>query len=350
MLREGRVNRAIAAYVEVLEARPDDWPAANRLGDLYMQTGKTKEAVEQFLHVAQQLFDRDLLPKAAALFKKVLKIVPEDEHARMQLAEIAERQGFLVDAKTHLTALAEQRRRAGDDQGAKEVERRIAGLGSTGTNDTATTTGPTLPHLPDQSDKDEDSWEINKQMLFKQEPANGSPDSPADTRPTADAPRRIEEEAQLKLMLIENECRAARFRRAHVLIATLLSDVPESVHRVVDLAKQMIDEQAEATVMCAEAILEAGLQHDTWEASSAAVRQLAVWVPAQPQGHQWPPELLQRLARTDAAARLETMRRESAAILEAFPGLTVATDGHRNGRSDSAVIAPSQESAVAAAV
>jgi hypothetical protein len=155
---------------------------------------------------------------------------------------------------------------------------------------------------------------------------------------------------QLKLMLIENECLAARFRRASVLITTLISEVPNSVQRVVDLAKQMISEQAEATVICAEAILEAGLQHDNWEASSRAVRQLADWVPAQPQGHEWPKALLQRLARTDAAARLETMRRESADILETFPDLTVATDEHPSGQSDSAVIASPQESAVAATV
>ena len=83
MLRKGQIDRAIAAYAEVLEERPGDWPAANRLGDLYIQAGKTDEAVEQFLHVAQQLFDGDLLPKAAALFKKVLKIVPEHAHAMM---------------------------------------------------------------------------------------------------------------------------------------------------------------------------------------------------------------------------------------------------------------------------
>jgi thioredoxin-like negative regulator of GroEL len=184
MLRKGRIDGAIAAYAEVLEERPDDWPAANRLGDLYMQAGKTKEAVDQFLLVAQQLCDRDLLPKAAALFKKVMKVVPEHEHALMQLAEIAERQGFLVDAKTHLTAYAEHRRRGGDDQEAAEVERRIAGL-STVKRDTAVTTVPALPaNLRKQPDKDDDEWEINKQLLFERGPANGSPDPTADRPPT----------------------------------------------------------------------------------------------------------------------------------------------------------------------
>jgi len=44
MLRKGQIDRAIAAYAEVLEERPGDWPAANRLGDLYIQAGKTDEA------------------------------------------------------------------------------------------------------------------------------------------------------------------------------------------------------------------------------------------------------------------------------------------------------------------
>jgi len=283
--------------------------------------------------------------------------VPEHAHAMMQLAEIVERQGFLVDARTHFTAIAEQRQRAGDDQGVTEVERRIAGLSNPVADGTAARTVPALPaNLRKLPDKGDDAWEINKQLLFVPDPANGSPDPPAGGADTARhgeeeaPPTALDRQMQLKLMLIENECRAARFRRANILITTLLSEVPNSVERVVDLAKQMISEQAEATVMCAEAILEAGLQHDNWEASSEAVRQLADWVPAQPQGHEWPKALLQRLARTDAAVRLETMRRESAAILEAFPDLTEATDGHPNGQSDSVVIASPQESAVAAAV
>ena len=347
LLREGKIDGAIAAYIGVLEERPDDWSAANRLGDLYIQTGKVQEAVEQFTSVAQLLFDRELLPKASALYRKVLKIAPQNEHARMQLGEIAERQGFLVDAKAHLAEVAEQRRQAGDDHGAMEVERRVESLCKTRPHDRTATEAPaaSASRANGDGDGDVDQWEVNKRLLDEWDPANESPDGapgrvatpvtsrpdpPADDRPPAEAPRRVEEDPhptapdrqlQLKLMLIESEIRASRLGRARKLVSTVLADVPNGTGQVVDLAKRMTGEQAAATVMCAEAILEAGHRLGNWEVTAAAVHELAVWVPRQPEGRQWPPELLQRLARADAAARLETMRRERIAILEAYPDL-----------------------------
>ena len=343
LLREGKIDGAIAAYSGVLEERPDDWPAANRLGDLYMQTGRVQEAVEQFTGVAQLLLDRELLPKASALYKKVLKIAPENEHARMQLGEIAERQGFLVDARAHLAAVAEQRRRTGDDPGAMEVERRVESLCATRPDDKTVAEAPAA--MASRRDRDGDQWEINKRLLDEWDPADGSPhpaparvaapvasrsDPPAGDQTAADAPRRVDDEPrpsapdrqlQLKLMLIESEIRANRLQRARKLVGTILADVPDGADRVVDLAKRMTGEQPEATVMCVEAILESGQRLGNWGVTAEAVRELAAWVTAQPEGHLWPPELLHRLARADAASRLETLRRESDAILEAYPDL-----------------------------
>lgn len=118
LLRQGKVDDAIEVYAEVLEERSDDWPAANRLGDLYVQAERLDEAVEQFTRVAQYLWERGRFPKAAALYKKVLKLRPEDESARDQLSDIALRQGFLVDALAHLTTIVDHRRAAGDDEGS----------------------------------------------------------------------------------------------------------------------------------------------------------------------------------------------------------------------------------------
>lgn len=125
LLRSGRVDAAIAAYRDFLEARPDDWTTANRLGDLYAQTGHNDQAVHQFSRVAKSLVEKELFPKAAALYKKVLKLAPGDESAREQLVDIAVRQGFIVDAIGHLTVMAERRRASGDDAGALEQQHRI---------------------------------------------------------------------------------------------------------------------------------------------------------------------------------------------------------------------------------
>ena len=48
LLRQGKLDAAIAEYVRVVEEQPRDWNAANTLGDLYVRAGQIDKAVEQF--------------------------------------------------------------------------------------------------------------------------------------------------------------------------------------------------------------------------------------------------------------------------------------------------------------
>ena len=394
LLREGRVDGAIEAYAGVLAARPDDWPAANRLGDLYMQTGKIQEAVEQFAQVGEHLLDRDLLPKAAALYKKVLKIVPDDENARLRLAEIAERLGFLVDARTHLTAVAEQRRHSGNVSGAEEAEQRINELDKTAptrrgatvapmsttapaanprehwggntaqpterpANDEVATAPVPIPLRPDPVPVRADPVALRPAPVAPRRdplpvqlaPPATHPPAPRLTRPPDDVePTAQDRQLQLKLMLIDSEIQADRLKRARQLVGTVLLEAPDGADRILDLAKRMTGENAEATVMCAEVLLEAARRLAHWEVHTAAVAELAAWVPAQPAGRAWPADQQQQLARTGAAARLETMRRESDAILQAFPDLALVASAPEGGHRNRTPTRPPLESVVAAAV
>ena len=159
LLREGQGDSAIDAYTALLKDRPDNWITANRLGDLYVQTGQLDAAVEQFSHVAHCLVERDLLPKAAALYKKVLKVTPGDEATRSQLVDLALRQGFLVEAIGHLTAMAKQRRATGDDAGGLKVQHGINSLRrpASEANDVAPTEQLAMPTLPTARDTHEET-------------------------------------------------------------------------------------------------------------------------------------------------------------------------------------------------
>jgi tetratricopeptide (TPR) repeat protein len=88
-LRQGKLDSAIAEYLRIVEDQPRDLNAANTLGDLYQRAGKTDKAIEQFIRIADSLTEEGFLSKAAALYKKVLKLRPDDERALMQGAEIA---------------------------------------------------------------------------------------------------------------------------------------------------------------------------------------------------------------------------------------------------------------------
>ena len=133
LLRQGRLEGAIGEDVRLVEDHPLDWNAVNALGDLYVRVGAADRAVTQFLRGTDQLFGEGLLSRAAALYKKALKVGGHHDHAGLlRLGEIAWRQGLVMDAKAYLDRLAEQRRLRGDQRGAAECLARLDALPESG--------------------------------------------------------------------------------------------------------------------------------------------------------------------------------------------------------------------------
>ncbi len=127
-LRQGRIDAAVAEYVKVVEAQPRDWNSANALGDLYVRANQLEKGLQQFTRIADHLAAEGFYPKAAALFKKILKLRPDDEYALLQSGDLAARQGTLADAKQHFQTVADRRTARGDKKGAAEIAIRLGTL------------------------------------------------------------------------------------------------------------------------------------------------------------------------------------------------------------------------------
>jgi tetratricopeptide (TPR) repeat protein len=121
LVRLGRLDLAIAEYVRVVDDNPGDWSTANTLGELFAKAGETAQAVEQYARIAAHFAEDGFYPKAAALYRKILKLKPYDEAAQIELADISAKQGLLADAKSHLNAVAARRKARGDSRGAAEI-------------------------------------------------------------------------------------------------------------------------------------------------------------------------------------------------------------------------------------
>lgn len=128
LIRQGKLDAAIAEYVRLVDDQPGDWNLANALGDLHARAGQIDRAVEQFIQIADSLNDRGAAPKAAAVYKKILKLKPDHEHTLVQISEILGGQRLYADARSHLNTLIELRRAKGDVRGALQAKVRLGSL------------------------------------------------------------------------------------------------------------------------------------------------------------------------------------------------------------------------------
>jgi tetratricopeptide (TPR) repeat protein len=127
-LKLGKVDAAIIEYVKIVEAQPRDWNSANALGDLYVRAKQVDKGLEQYTRIADHLAEEGFYPKALALFKKILKLKPDNEYALLQSGDLAAKQGTLADAKQFFLQVAERRKARGDRKGAAEVAVKLGTL------------------------------------------------------------------------------------------------------------------------------------------------------------------------------------------------------------------------------
>jgi tetratricopeptide (TPR) repeat protein len=128
LVRQGQLDAAIAEYVQVVEAFPRDWTTANTLGDVYVRAKQVSKGIEEFVRIADGLSQEGFLSKAAALYKKALRLMPDFEPLLWRAAEAAVKQGLLVDARAYLTTIERKRREARDDAGAAKARIRMGTL------------------------------------------------------------------------------------------------------------------------------------------------------------------------------------------------------------------------------
>ena len=104
----GRIDRAIDEFLKLLEDKPNDLMMMNRIGDLYLQGSKTRDAIDMFKRAGIG-YERDgFVPKAAAVFKKARRAAPEDADVATRLADLYRQTNMIKDAIQIHIEMAEQ--------------------------------------------------------------------------------------------------------------------------------------------------------------------------------------------------------------------------------------------------
>ena len=305
LLRQGRLEPAIAEYVRVVDEFPRDWSTANTLGELYARAGQTPQAVAQYSRIAQHFVDEGFYPKAAALYKKILKLQPQDEVTQIQLADISARQGLLADAKSHLNAIAARRRAKGDRRGAAEIVVRLGTI-DPADFDARLAAARTLEEMGEEEEAGKRFKALHDDLLEKGRTAEAiealkefvriNPlerearsilaKSALEQGDVAGAREFLDEDSAgddpvLLLPLAEIELRSGELTRAKGLLGRLMTADPSRRGAVTELGWSFVDSSPETTFICLESAVDGAMTASAFEEAAASLQEFVARVPGQ---------------------------------------------------------------------
>jgi tetratricopeptide (TPR) repeat protein len=305
LLRQGRLDAAIAEYARVIEDQPRDWNTANTLGDLYARAGQTDKAAAQYTKIADHLFHEGFYPRAAALYKKILKIKPDDEQCQLQLGEVSAKQGLLADAKSYFSVVAERRRARGDRPGADEM---VVRLGSIDPADvegrlaaarvlegTGESIGAAIRYrelhadLAEKGRRADALAALRNAVRLNPEDREGRAELAREAVAAQDAeavrqyldPETAASDPALQLALAGLELRRGEIQRGRALLQQLVAADPAHVDRVTETAWSLTATSTEAAFACIEVSADALLAVPNYDAAAALLRDFLSRAPRQ---------------------------------------------------------------------
>ena len=106
LIDQGRVTSAIAIYRRIVDEDPSDLNAISMLGALYEKAGRSNEAVEHFLRIAEKFLKAGSAVSGAYILKKVIRIDPTNAIANMNLGELQLQEKAIDAAHDHFIEAA----------------------------------------------------------------------------------------------------------------------------------------------------------------------------------------------------------------------------------------------------
>lgn len=106
-VRRGLFYSAMEECHFALESTPEYLPIHRQLGEVCLQMGKTEDAVEKFVVIADTYQARGAARQAAAMYERALKLTPMDTGVRSKLIQLLIRHGEIDKALRHYLILAD---------------------------------------------------------------------------------------------------------------------------------------------------------------------------------------------------------------------------------------------------
>jgi tetratricopeptide (TPR) repeat protein len=344
LLRQGELDAAIAEYMKVVEEHPGDWATANTLGDLYVRAGHQDLAAGQYVRIARHFVDEGFYPRAGAIYKKLLKLRPDDESVQLALADTSHKQGLFADAKAQLNAVAARRRSRGDTAGAAQIVVRLGSV-DPADFDARALAAQTLIEMGDKKGAAARFRSLYGDLLEEGREADALQAlreavtlSPGDRESRLVLARSavlsgnfegarafldratVGDDPTLQMALLEMNLRSGDLGEAQELLRTLLVSGAEQRDRVTELAWATTGSNPDAAFVVVDALVEAASAAGKYRDAAALLQEFSARVPNQI------PALL-RLVDVCVEGRLEaTMHDAQAHLADAYLGAGQATE------------------------
>lgn len=88
LVTRGDLKGAVSLYEQLFQYDSKDWSIGNTLGDLYTRVGQADAAIAHFMSLAEQLGADGFAAKQRALYRKILRIQPDNAVAQEKIDEL----------------------------------------------------------------------------------------------------------------------------------------------------------------------------------------------------------------------------------------------------------------------
>ncbi len=133
-LQRGALDKALEDYQTLLKADSKDSNIRLKVGDLHLKLGRSQDAIDAYMRVAQQFTNEGFDAKAVALYKQITKLDEKRFEVHAQLGDLYQRMGLTSEAMKAIQLAADGAHRTGDKPQAMNLLRRMAALDPTNTS------------------------------------------------------------------------------------------------------------------------------------------------------------------------------------------------------------------------
>jgi len=128
LVKRGKLLDAIREYQKLLSGTEQDIPVRTQIGDLYVRSNHKRKAVEEFFKISEFYERKGLHPKAIATLKRITRIDPDYLESIKKLAQLYKDQGFISEARSEFARLAQVLEKQGQTKDAIQVYRKLLKL------------------------------------------------------------------------------------------------------------------------------------------------------------------------------------------------------------------------------